>query len=140
MRRRPGGAGRQSGRRRAAILAGGLVLVGGAIVATAVMGSRDGAPPDVVIEILDRGGHWRVTGAPFTLTAQGDTRVEVPVGRVLRVVNRGATTHFVGPFTLAAGQRIRGRLGRPGVLLGRCRREAPSTLQIVVRGQAGPGQ
>jgi hypothetical protein len=113
---------------------GGLLLAG-VLTGVAVWGSRMGPPaPPVVIEVLDRGAHWKVTGTPSSLSDEGDTQLSVQVGQRVIMRNREDVPHWIGPFRIPTGGEMTGAFQREGVVLGRCAPDAPSTLRIVVRG------
>ncbi len=124
-------------RRTVATLAGGLVLAGG-MVGVAAWGSTQGPPPDATIDVLDTGGHWAVQGARTSLTSEGDTQVVIGVGDEVLIRNLAHTTHYIGPFTIAPGGEVLGRFGAAGTYWGKCERDAPPTLRIVVRDAPGP--
>lgn len=119
-------------RRHIAILAGGLMLAGG-MVGVGTWGSTQGPLPDTTIDVLETGGHWAVSGAPASLTRDGDTQVIIATGDDVLIRNQGTTTHYIGPFTVRPGAEVRGTFGTAGVYWGRCERLAPATLRIVVR-------
>ena len=122
-------------RRTIAILAGGLMLAGG-MVGVAVLGSTQAPLPDATIDVLETGGHWEVAGAPTSLTRDGDTQVLITTGDDVLIRNEGTTTHYIGPFAVRPGAEVRGTFGTAGVYWGKCEREAPATLRIVVRDPA----
>lgn len=120
-------------RRLVAWIAGGL-LVAGALIGVAVWGSLMGPPaPPVVIEVLDQGGHWEVTGTPSSLSDEGDTQLSVEVGQRVIMRNKEDVPHWIGPFRIPPGGEVSGAFRSEGVVLGRCAPDAPSTLRIVVR-------
>lgn len=118
--------------RRLAVLVAGGTLVAGGLAGVAAWGSQDPPPQLVTIEVLDRGGHWQVTGAPTWLSDEGDTMIRVRVGQVVTVTNHETVPHWVGPFRVPPGGSVRGAFRRPGVLLGRCGPDAPETMRLEV--------
>jgi len=118
-------------RRLLAMVAGGMIIAGG-LVGVAAWGSQDPPPQPVTIEVLDRGGHWKVTGAPTWLNGEGDTMVRLRVGQLVTVTNRETVPHWVGPFRVLPGGSVTGAFGSPRVLLGRCGPDVPETMRVEV--------
>ena len=100
----------------------------------AAWGSQDPPPPPVAIEVLDRGGHWRVTGTRSWLTSEGDTALRLSVGQPVVIRNVEGVAHFVGPFRIRPGETVHGAFRMPGVIRGRCGPGVPATLRIEVVG------
>ena len=119
-------------RRVVAITVGGLAVAGG-LAGAAAWGSMDPPPQPVTIEVLDRGGHWQVRGAPSWLTDEGDTAVRVLVGQRLIIRNREDVPHWVGPFRIPPKGAVTGAFREEGVVLGRCGPDVPATLRIEVQ-------
>lgn len=118
--------------RRATVLAATGVIVAAGLAGVAAWGSQDPPPQPATIEVLDRGGHWQVTGAPTWLSEEGDTMVRLRVGQPVTVTNHETVPHWVGPFEVPPGGSVRGRFGQSGVLLGRCGPGVPATMKIEV--------
>jgi hypothetical protein len=118
-------------RRLIAMVAGGVIVAGG-LAGVAAWGSQDPQPQPVTIEVLDRGGHWKVTGAPTWTNDEGDTMVRVRVGQSVTVSNRETVPHWVGPFRVPPGGSITGSFGSARVLLGRCGPDVPETMRLEV--------
>ncbi len=118
-------------RRFTALAAGGVIAIGG-LAGIAAWGSQDPPPRPVTIEVLDRGGHWQVTGAPTWLSDEGDTMVRLTTGQRLTVTNHETVAHWVGPFRVPPGGSVTGAFNEPGVILGRCGPDAPETMRIEV--------
>ena len=121
-------------RRLMAMCAGGVIVAGG-LGGAAAWGSQDPPPQPVTIEVLDTGGHWRVSGTPTWITSEGDTALRVSTGQPVTIRNHEDVAHWVGPFRIPAGGTVTGAFQSPGVVLGRCGEDIPATLRIEV-GQA----
>lgn len=115
----------------AALLACGVIVAGG-LAGVAAWGSMDPPPQPVTIEVLDRGGHWRITGTRTWLTHEGDTALRLSVGQPVIIRNDEDTMHVVGPFRIRPGETVHGAFRRAGVMLGSCGPGVPATLRIEV--------
>lgn len=118
-------------RRLVVITACGLLAAGG-MAGAAAWGSKDPPPQPVTIEVLDRGGHWKVSGARSWLTAEGDTALRLRVGQRVIMRNREDVPHWIGPFRIPPGGSVTGAFRHEGVVMGRCGPDVPATLRIEV--------
>lgn len=119
-------------RRLTAVAAGGVIVAGG-LAGVAAWGSVDPPPQPVTIQVLDRGGHWQVQGAPTWLTDEGDTAVRLRVGQQVTIRNREDVPHWVGPFRIPPKGSVTGAFREQGLVLGRCGPDVPATLRIEVQ-------
>ena len=118
--------------RRLIAMASCGVIVAGGLAGAAAWGSMDPPPQPVTIEVLDRGGHWDVSGTPTWLTDEGDTALRVSVGQPVTIRNHEDVPHWVGPFRIPPGGQVTGAFQAEGVVLGRCGEDVPATLRIEV--------
>lgn len=113
------------------MVAGGVMVAGG-LAGVAAWGSQDPPPQPVTIAVLDRGGHWQVSGARSWLTDEGDTAVRLRVGQQVTIRNLEDVPHWVGPFRIPPNGSVTGAFREQGVVLGRCGEDVPATLRIEV--------
>lgn len=110
-----------------AVLAAALAL--SAVTVLVVSAVVDDREPETIEVVVARGaGDIRTGGADELLPR----RLEVEVGDTLVIDNRDDQAHTVGPYTVAAGQRLEHRFTREGVIEGECTLHPSGRVTIVV--------
>ncbi len=107
----------------------GLALVGATVGLSRVLHAASGTDRVIVIPIgtADR----LAAGDPVELIP-ADLRFQLRDRLV--VVNNDSSTHVVGPFTVAAGQRLTKRFSEAATLTGACSLHPSGTITIEIGG------
>lgn len=117
-------------RARFVALVVGVGLVAGALASIGlVVAVRPDEPEPQVIEVVIPAGTGLLDAADEPLLP---SRLEVRVGDTLVIDNRDDRTHDVGPYVVAAGQRLEHRFTDVGVIEGECTIHPSGQVTIVV--------
>ncbi len=118
------------GRRRPLLLSVAALAVAVAVAVLLLSGNDKAAPRTIVITI---------PSGTAALVARGKDPHVVPqkirgtVGDTLEIVNNDRVSHTVGPFLVAAHQRIGFPLRRAGVFTGSCSLHPNDRIALIVR-------
>jgi hypothetical protein len=114
--------------RFAVVVAAGLVA-GVLLSIVLVIAVRPDDPEPQVIEVVVPAGTGLLDAADEPLLP---SRLEVRVGDTLVIDNQDDRTHEVGPYVVAAGQRLEHRFTEPGEFVGECSIHPSGQVTIVV--------
>ncbi len=117
-------------RRSLSILAVGVAVAAAAGIAAVLFLGGDGRPPQRIEVVVPQGAG--ALGSGVDTAELLPRRLEVEVGDTLVIDNRDDRAHAVGPYTVAAGQRLEHRFAQEGVIDGECTLHPSGRVTIVV--------
>lgn len=113
---------------RALAVGAAIVAVVG-IVAVVFLGGDDRPPERIEVVVPEGAG---ALGSGIDTASLLPRRLEVAVGDILVIDNHDDRAHTVGPYTVAAGQRLEHRFTHEGVIEGECTLHPSGRVTIVV--------
>ena len=117
-------------RRALAVVAVTLALLAVVGIGAVLLLAGDDRPPET-IEVVVPAGAGEL-GSGVSTAELLPRRLEVEVGDTLVIDNQDEVAHTVGPYTVAAGQRLEHRFNDEGVIEGECTLHPSGRVTIVV--------